>query len=209
VVRPSFIIGFSSGSPHNFGTGIAVYASILKELGEPLIFPGGLGAYRCLWEANSATLVARMMHWSTTEPAAANQAFNIVNGEPFRWCDLWPVFADYFGMEVSVPKRGCSVQRMFQDKEPVWRTLVAKHGLESYAMSELLSARFLDESFVIDWDVQFSMAKARRLGFDVCIDNAQMFLDFFDSLRHRRIIPCETSTPNANTTARESGHRLR
>lgn len=189
VVRPSFIIGFSSGSAHNFGTGIAVYASILKELGEPLIFPGGLGAYRCLWEASSATLVARMMHWSATEPAAANQAFNIVNGEQFQWCDLWPTFADYFGMDVSVPNRGCSVQRMFRDKEPVWRNLVAKHGIEDHAMPELLSPRFLDESMVIDWDVEFSMAKARHMGFDARVDNAQMFLDFFDRLRTRNIIP--------------------
>jgi nucleoside-diphosphate-sugar epimerase len=189
VARPSFIIGFTVRAAHNFGTGIAVYANLLKKLGEPLTFPGGDGAYNCLWEASDAGLLARMMHWTATEPAGANHAFNLVNGEPFRWRDLWPRLAEYFGMEAAASKTGFSVQRKLQSGESLWRDIVAEHGLENYELRELLSPRFLDESMVIDWDVVFSMDKARRAGFDGRVDNAQMFFDLFDRLRVKRIVP--------------------
>jgi len=189
VARPSFIIGFTSRAAHNFGTAIAVYATLLKKLGEPLMFPGGEGAYDCLWEASSATLLARIMHWSATEPAAANQAFNLVNGTSFRWRELWPQLAEYFGMEPGISKNGFSVQTRFLGKESLWREIVAEHGLQPYELRELISPRFLDESMVIDWDATFSMDKARRLGFDAQLDNAQMFRDLFDRLRAKKIIP--------------------
>ncbi|MBX7258430.1 MAG: SDR family oxidoreductase [Candidatus Hydrogenedentes bacterium] len=189
VARPSFIIGFTSRAAHNFGTAIAVYASVLKKLGEPLAFPGGEGAYSCVWEASSANLLARVMHWSATEPAAADNVFNLVNGNTFRWCDLWPRIAEYFGMECVHTKDGFSVQRKFLGKETLWRELVAEHGLQKYELRELMSPRFLDESMVIDWDVVFSMEKARRLGFDATVDNAQMFCSLFDRLREKKIIP--------------------
>lgn len=189
VARPSFIIGFTSRAAHNFGTAIAVYASLLKKMGEPLRFPGSEAAYNCIWEASCATLLARIMHWSAMNPPAANNAFNLVNGATFRWRDLWPRIAGYFGMESVPGVRGFSVQRRLQGKESVWRALVAEHALRPYELRELLSPRFIDESMVIDWDVTFSMEKARRLGFDARVDNAHMFFQLFDRLRSRRIIP--------------------
>lgn len=39
-LRPFTVIGQGVGSSMNLGTGIAVYASVLRELGDPLRFPG-------------------------------------------------------------------------------------------------------------------------------------------------------------------------
>jgi hypothetical protein len=40
ALRPSSICGFAVGNPMNMATVIAVYASILKEVGRPLRYPG-------------------------------------------------------------------------------------------------------------------------------------------------------------------------
>lgn len=51
ALRPSVVCGFSLGNPMNLAMVIAIYASISKELGIPLRFPGkpGEGDGRCRW----------------------------------------------------------------------------------------------------------------------------------------------------------------
>jgi hypothetical protein len=43
--------------------------------------------------------------------------------------------------------------------------------------------------FRIEYDNITSTVKARRGGFHDCIDTEDMFVDFFDELRRRRVIP--------------------
>lgn len=93
AIRPSVVGGFSLGNPMNLALSIAVYASISKALGLPLRFPGKPGAYHSLLEMTDAGLLARATLWAATEPAAANQAFNINNGDLFRWSEMWPKIA--------------------------------------------------------------------------------------------------------------------
>ena len=81
AIRPSVVVGFGLGNPLNLGTVLAVYAAISKELGVPLRFPGKPGAYDALLELTDAGLLAEATVWAATEPAAANQAFNIANGD--------------------------------------------------------------------------------------------------------------------------------
>ena len=38
---------------------------------------------------------------AATEPRCANEAFNIVNGDTFRWRDVWGRLADHFGMQAG------------------------------------------------------------------------------------------------------------
>jgi hypothetical protein len=51
--------------------------------------------YRC--ETISQTVV-----WAATTPGNANQAFNVANGDIFRWSWLWKQVAEYFGIEYQV-----------------------------------------------------------------------------------------------------------
>ncbi|MFD0466466.1 NAD-dependent epimerase/dehydratase family protein [Microvirga aerilata] len=46
VLRPQIVCGFALGNPMNAVTAIGVYASICRELGQPMRFPGGLHASR-------------------------------------------------------------------------------------------------------------------------------------------------------------------
>ena len=74
----------------NLAMVIAVYASISKELGLPLRFPGKPGAYDALLEMTDAGLLAKATVWAATDERRGNQAFNINNGDLFRWNEMWP-----------------------------------------------------------------------------------------------------------------------
>ena len=69
---------------------IAVYAAISKELGLPLRFPGKPGAYTSLYQVTESSHFANAALWAATEPRCGLEAFNITNGDYFRWHNLWP-----------------------------------------------------------------------------------------------------------------------
>jgi nucleoside-diphosphate-sugar epimerase len=172
----------------NLAVGIAVYASISKASGVPLRFPGKPGAYSTLLEMTDAGLLAKATVWAATAPAAANQAFNITNGDLFRWNELWPKLARWFDLEVAPPLQ-MSLATVMADKEPLWKELQAGHGLASTPYSEVSSWPFAD--FVFGWDYDFFAdgSKARRAGFHEYVDTEAMFLGIFETLRRERIIP--------------------
>ena len=96
ALRPSVVVGFALGNPMNLASVIAVYASMSKELGLPLRFPGKPGAYDSLLEMTDAGLLARATVFIATNPHCGNQAFNINNGDLFRWSEMWPKIARFF-----------------------------------------------------------------------------------------------------------------
>jgi nucleoside-diphosphate-sugar epimerase len=188
ALRPSVVGGTALGNPMNLAVAIATYASISKQLGVPLRFPGKPGAYDALLELTDAELLAKATVWAATSPAAANQAFNITNGDLFRWNELWPKLAAWFGMEVAPPLQ-MSLQDVMADKEPLWDRMQTEHGLAGTPYADVSSWGFAD--FVFGWDYDFFAdgSKARRAGFHEYVETEQMFYRLFEQLRRRRIIP--------------------
>lgn len=188
AIRPSVVCGFALGNPMNLALVIAVYATMSKELGVPLRFPGKPGAYTSLIEMTDAGLLAEATVWAATTPECANQAFNINNGDLFRWDEMLPKIADFFELDVA-PPLPMSMDVVMADKEPVWDRLVAKHGLKPTPYTDVSSWAFGDFVFGWDYDVIADGSKARRLGFHRYVETEQMFLDIFRDLRARTIIP--------------------
>ncbi|MDR9852475.1 SDR family oxidoreductase [Paenibacillus sp. VCA1] len=188
ALRPSVVAGFALGNPMNLAMVIAVYASISKELGILLRFPGKPGAYHTLMEMTDAGLLAKATVWAATDPRCANQAFNINNGDLFRWNEMWPKIAGYFGLETAPPLQ-MSLEVVMADKEPLWNEMVKKYGLEPHSYQEVSSWRFGD--FVFSWDYDFFAdgSKARRFGFHEFVDTEEMFMGIFDELRRLKVIP--------------------
>lgn len=188
AMRPSVVGGVALGNPMNLVVGIAAYASLSKELGLPLRFPGKPGAYDKLIEMTDAGLLARATIWAAHEPRAANQAFNINNGDLFRWNDMWPKIARFFDMEVAPPMK-LELSTVMADKEPLWNAMVEKYDLAPTPYKDLSSWPFAD--FVFSWDYDFFAdgGKARRLGFHDYVDSEEMFVRIFAELRRERIIP--------------------
>lgn len=188
AIRPSVVGGFALGNPMNLAMAIAVYASMSKELGLPLRFPGKPGAYDKLLEMTDAGLLARATIWAATEPRAANQAFNINNGDLFRWNDMWPKIARYFALDVA-PPLPMSLDTIMADKALLWKAMATRHGLQSVPYQDVSSWRFADFVFSWDYDMFGDGSKARRFGFHEFTDTETMFVGIFDDLRRRKIIP--------------------
>ncbi|HEX3815995.1 MAG TPA: SDR family oxidoreductase [Mycobacteriales bacterium] len=188
AIRPSVVCGFALGNPMNLAMVIALYASMSKELGLPLRFPGKPGAYDSLLEMTDAGLLARATVWAATNKNCANQAFNINNGDLFRWSELWPKIAEFFDLEIA-PPLPMSLTDVMADKQELWDTMTIEHGLEKHSYEEVSSWPFGDFVFSWDYDMFADGSKARRLGFHEFVDTERMFLDIFADLRRRRIIP--------------------
>jgi nucleoside-diphosphate-sugar epimerase len=187
AIRPSVVAGTALGNPMNLTLVIAVYAAISKELGLPLRFPGKPGAYDKLLEMTDAGLLAKATVWAATQPQCANQAFNITNGDLFRWNDLWPRIADYFGLRTAAPLQ-LSLQTIMADKDDLWTKMRSKYGLTG-SYEEVSSWAFGDAVFSWDYDFFGDGTKARRLGFHEFIDTELMFYSLFDELKAKKIIP--------------------
>ena len=188
AIRPSVVGGTAIGNPMNLALVIAMYASISKELGIPLRFPGKPGAYTTLLEMTDAGLLAKATVWAATTPKCANQAYNITNGDLFRWDEMWSKIAAYFKMEVAPPLQ-MPLQTVMADKADLWKTVQQKYKLEPHSYEQLSSWAFGD--FVFSWDYDFFAdgTKARQAGFHEYTDTEKMFYSLFDTLRSDGIIP--------------------
>jgi nucleoside-diphosphate-sugar epimerase len=188
ALRPSVVCGVALGIPMNLAMVIAVYATISRHLGIPLRFPGKPGAYHSLIEMTDAGLLARAMVWAATEPRAANQAYNINNGDLFRWDEMWPRIAAYFDIPTA-PGLPMRLATVMADKQTAWEEVVARHQLRPTPYRDVSSWAFGDAVFSWDYDLIADGSKARRHGFHDYVDTGQMFTRIFDDMRARRIIP--------------------
>lgn len=187
VLRPDVVCGFAIGNPMNLSMVIAVYAAISKELGLPLRFPGTVDCYGRLAQVTDSAQLAAGSEWAA-ENASGGEAYNLTNGDIFRWNRLWERFAHYFGMELA-PPMPIPLGSMMADKGPVWDRIVAKHGLVPVPFEKVAAWSFGDFIFRCDWDVISSTTKIRQAGFHDVVDSEAMFLRLFDEFRARKVIP--------------------
>jgi nucleoside-diphosphate-sugar epimerase len=101
VTYPNDVIGYAEGNFMNLSTAIGIYALVNKELGQDLAFPGSADFYTKFDYFTSSKLHANFCVWAATEPRAANEAFNVVNGDAESWQNLWPRVASHFGLRVK------------------------------------------------------------------------------------------------------------
>jgi len=188
ATRPHAVCEAAPGIARSIGMVIAVYAAVRKELGEPFSFPGTAGNYRALYQCTEATHLSRAIAWMATEPRCANQAFNITNGDYIRWMNLWPVFADYFGMKPG-PVQSMRLGAEMPGKTAVWERLVKKHGLKPTPYAQAVNWPYGDFVFGPEYDIMSSTLKAREFGFHDALDTERMFIELFDYYRREKIIP--------------------
>ena len=101
---------------------------------------------------------------------------------------MWPRIARYFDLEVA-PPLALSLDTVMADKEPLWQSMIARHGLANTPYRDVSSWRFADFVFSWDYDMFGDGSKARRFGFHEYVETEAMFMRIFDDLRQRRIIP--------------------
>lgn len=190
VHRPHTIIGKAVGNAMNMGTTLAVYATICRETGRPFHFPGSQVQWEGLTDMTDARLLARHMLWAVTEPAAANEAFNVVNGDVFRWKWMWSRVANWFELEAE-PFDGLvrPLEAQMANDASVWREIAARHGLVEADLARLASAWHTDADLGRPIEVVTDMSKSRRLGFAAYQPTDDAFFTLFDRLREDHLIP--------------------
>ncbi len=190
VHRPHTIIGYALGNAMNMGTTLAAYATICKETGRPFLFPGSAVQWNGLTDMTDARLLAHHLEWAATTEAARNQAFNVVNGDVFRWSWMWKRLADWFGLQPApFPGQGITLERQLADAGPLWAEIARKHDLAVSDLSSITSAWHTDGDLGRPIEVVTDMSKSRKLGFLEYQATDDSFFDLFVRLRDARIIP--------------------
>tara|TARA_Y100001970_G_scaffold267935_1_gene358600 strand:+ start:62643 stop:63698 length:1056 start_codon:yes stop_codon:yes gene_type:complete len=187
LVRPEVVVGFAPGIPLNFFAILAIYATICRELKIPLNFPGPDAAFNALNRYTDAELLGRSMLWMASEPKCANEVFNMTNDSGFRWANVWPKIADYFGCEMGVCMP-MQLSMFMEDKRPVWNKIMKKHNLKA-DIYENLSWEFADWNFNRTWDTLLEDVKRIQYGYHEVMDSWECFKGTFDKIKKNKGIP--------------------
>ena len=174
VHRPHTVIGKAVGNAMNMGTTLATYAVLCRETGRPFRFPGSAAQWGGLTDMTDARQLARHMLWATETTAAHNQAFNVVNGDVFRWEWMWGRIAEWFGIEAA-PFDGTvrPLEEQMAGDADLWRRIAERDGLNEPDLSRLASPWHTDAD----------------LGFTDYQPTDDAFFSLFERLRADRLIP--------------------
>ena len=190
IHRPHTVIGKAVGNAMNMGTTLAAYATICKETGRKFTWPGSAAQWNGLSDVTDARILAEHLIWASTTEAAKNEAFNVVNGDVFRWSRLWHKIANYFEVEaIGFEGEIHPLEKEMENDTDLWKEIAQKHRLQENSLNRLASAWHTDLDLGRPIEVMTNMAKSRKLGFNVFQDTEETFFELFDQLREGKLIP--------------------
>lgn len=188
ILRPDVVVGDIAGNPMNIVMVMGVFAALSREAGAPLRFPGTHKVYDgVLAQTTDADWMARASVWAALDPAARNEAFNLVN-EPFRWERVWQRVAAAFGMAAG-PPQPLSLAKQMPLMAAAWDLVVQRHGLQGLPYDRLVGWWFGDFVFNTEFDMVSDMGKIRRAGFTEAVEPGQTIVDAIERLRARKQLP--------------------
>jgi nucleoside-diphosphate-sugar epimerase len=190
VHRPHTVIGKAVGNLMNMGTTLAVYASICKQTGRAFHFPGSAEQWNGISDVTDAKMLAEHMIWAATTKAAANEAFNVANGDVFRWKWLWQQIAGWFGLDpAGFDGTISSLESQMAGDTETWTDIAGKYDLKEKHINRLASAWHTDLDLGRPLEVMTDMSKSRKLGFTGYQDTRDSFFTLFENLRRDHLIP--------------------
>lgn len=190
VHRSHTVVGHAVGNAMNMGLTLAAQATICRKLGRPFIFPGSETQWNGLTDVTDGNLLAEHMMWAATTEEAGNQAYNVVNGDVFRWRWMWPKLAAYFGVEAEGFKDSPRpLEQQMLGMEQVWSDIAAEEGLSEANLARIASWWHTDADLGRTMEVLADMSKSRLAGFTGYRRTEDSFLQLFDQYRADRIIP--------------------
>jgi nucleoside-diphosphate-sugar epimerase len=190
VHRSHTVFGFATGNAMNMVLTISAYATICKELGRTFVFPGSELQWNGLTDVTDADLLAEQIIWAGTHEAGQDEAFNIANGDVFRWRSLWPRIAEHF----DVPWEGFAgeprpLEQSMDGMADTWRNIAAKHDLVEPDINRIASWWHTDSDLGRTVESLTDMNKSRSAGFLGFRDSRDSFFTHVDRYREAHIIP--------------------
>jgi len=190
VHRPHTIIGYAVGNAMNMGQTLAVYATLCREKGWPFIFPGSPEQWNGIADVTDAGLLAEQLLWAATADEAANQDYNAVNGDVFRWNWLWPRLAAYFNVEAAAyPAQMMPLEGRMQQAADAWHEIAASEQLREVDINKLASWWHTDADLGRPMEAFTDMSKSRKAGFTGYRSTLDSFIALFDRLKAEKVIP--------------------
>ncbi|MBB6629129.1 SDR family oxidoreductase [Nocardioides sp. KIGAM211] len=190
VHRAHTIIGYALGNAMNMGQTLAAQAAICRERGVPMVFPGSRTQWDGVTDMTDAGLLAEQLLWAATTPAAADTAFNVANGDVFRWRWLWPRLAARLGVEAEgydAEPRPLAEQMV--DAGPVWAALAERESLRERDLDRVASWWHTDGDLGREMECLTDLARSRAAGFTGYRSTLACFLDLFDRLEADGVVP--------------------
>ena len=190
VHRSHTVIGHAVGNAMNMGLTLAAQATLCKELGKPFVFPGSETQWNSLTDMTDGDLLAEHMLWAATSGKAGNQAYNVVNGDVFRWRWMWPKVAAYFGVTAEGfdgSPRPLEEQMRGMDHE--WSKIARTHALAEPDLARVASWWHTDADLGRNMEVLADMSKSRLAGFTGYRRTEDCFVRLFNRYRAEKIIP--------------------
>jgi nucleoside-diphosphate-sugar epimerase len=190
VHRSHTVIGHAVGNAMNMGLTLAVYASICRDLGLPFVFPGSETQWNGLTDMTDSTVLADQMIWAATHEEGRNEAFNVVNGDIFRWRWMWPRLAAFFGVEAVGPTAEPQpLEVQMAGMESDWARIAGQHGLAENDLSRLASWWHTDADLGRNIEVVTDISKSRLAGFTTHHRTVDSFTGLFERYRAEKLIP--------------------
>jgi len=190
VHRSHTVIGHAVGNLMNMGLTLAVYASICRELDKPFIFPGSEMQWNGVTDMTDSTILADQMIWAATTDAGSNEAFNVVNGDIFRWRWMWTRLAEYFGVEPVGPQSELQpLEEQMAGMEDTWTRIASENKLVETDLSRLASWWHTDADLGRQIEVVTDISKSRLAGFTTHHRTVDSFTGLFDRYRSEGLVP--------------------
>jgi nucleoside-diphosphate-sugar epimerase len=191
IWRPQALFGNALGSPMNIVGALGAWASIRREQGQPLTFPGG---GPLITAATDTRLLAEAICWGGTNEAAANQTFNVINGDVLLWPHIFDSIARVFNMPMADPKAEC-LQQTMPGEEAIWAEMVEKYDLRRHTLAEWIGSswEFTDRSLATGVEHPapsvLSPVKLYQAGFCKAIDTEDSLVWWLQRLQRERWLP--------------------
>jgi hypothetical protein len=183
------IIGEAIGGAMNLIPALGAHAAVMRERGPILPYPGGAERVS---QAVDADLLARAIAWAGETPAAANETFNVTNGDVFAWPNIWPAIADAVGMRPG-PDEPFLLQSLGRAD---WDRARQRFGLDSPALAEFvgLSLEYADYQMRYGHTEPgppaiVSTVKIQHAGFHEVMDTEFMFRKWIKLFQQKRLLP--------------------
>jgi nucleoside-diphosphate-sugar epimerase len=190
VHRSHTIVGYAVGNAMNMGMTLAVQASLCRARGLPFAFPGNEVQWNGLTDMTDAGLLARHMFWTAHTEALPSQAYNVANGDLFRWRWMWPRIAELLDVKPEgYEARPRPLEEQMHGLGPVWAELAERNGLAEKDLSKLASWWHTDGDLNRPIECFTDMSRSRQGGFTEYADTLNVFSLLFARLRQNRIIP--------------------
>ncbi len=192
ILRPVLIVGEAMGGAMDLIPPLGVYASMLREQGRALDYPGGAARVS---QAVDVDLLARAIGWAGEANAARNEAFNVTNGDVFTWENVWPAIAEALGMKPG-GAAPLSLVKAYPQWIAPWEELRRKYHLISPGLEAFvgLSFQYADYSMRCGQTQPgppsiVSTVKINQAGFTEMMDTEAMFRKWFRQARANRLLP--------------------